>query len=308
VASRHRRPGAARARLALVAALVSVVATAAPATGAAAASTDPGPYARLGAWVSVFDYVPPFVHQLPPPVVPATVDDLAALGARTLYLQAAIDDPRAPDLVVDTGLVSAMLRRAHARGLRVVAWYYPQLVDPTRDQARLEALLRFRAAGQRFDGLALDIESQQVSDVADRNGRLVALVRRLRSVAGSRPIGAIVYPAALLEVVNPRLWPGFPYRALASSVDVWLPMTYWSFRTGLYRDAFVYTDDSIRRLRRDLHDERALVAPIGGLADSSTTADYEGFARAARTDRAVGRSVFDVTATSTAAWSYLRRP
>jgi hypothetical protein len=305
VAIRRRRPGAARARLALVAALVSVVATAAP----AAASTDPGPYARLGAWVSVFDYVPSFVHQPgPPPVVPATVDDLAALGARTLYLQAAIDDPRAPDLVVDPGLVSAMLRRAHARGLRVVAWYYPQLVDPARDQARLEALLRFRAAGQRFDGLALDIESQQVPDVTDRNGRLVALVRHLRSVAGSLPIGAIVYPAALLEVVNPRLWPAFPYRALASSVDVWLPMTYWSFRTGSYRDAFVYTDDSIRRLRRDLHDERALVAPIGGLADSSTTADYEGFARAARADRAVGRSVFDVTATSTAAWEYLRRP
>jgi hypothetical protein len=288
---------------------VAALAAAVPGTGAAAAATDPGPYAGLGAWVSVFDYVPPVLPQPgPPPVVPATVDDLAALGARTLYLQAAIDDPRAPDLVVDRRLVTAMLRRAHARGLRVVAWYYPQLVDPARDQARLDALLRFRAGSARFDGVALDIESQQVPDVGDRNRRLVALVRHVRSAAGARPVGAIVYPAALLEVVNPGLWPGFPYRALASSVAVWLPMTYWSFREGLYRDAFAYTDDSIRRLRRDLRDEQALVAPIGGLADTSTTADYEGFARAARTDRAVGRSVFDVTATSTSAWEYLRRP
>ena len=303
--ARARRRGAGPALLVLVAALVAAV----PVTGPAAGSTDPGPYAHLGAWVSIFDYVPAFLPQPgPPPVVPATVNDLAALGARTLYLQAAIDDPRARDLVVDTPLVSGMLRRAHARGLRVVAWYYPQLVDPARDQARLEALLHFRAAGQRFDGLALDIESQQVPDVGDRNRRLVALVRHLRSVAGSRPIGAIVYPAALLEVVNPSLWPGFPYRALASSVDVWLPMTYWSFRNGLYRDAFLYTDDSIRRLRHDLHDQEALVAPIGGLADTSTTADYEGFARAARADRAVGRSVFDVTGTATSAWEYLRRP
>ena len=121
------------------------------------------------------------------------------------------------------------------------------------------------------------------------------------------PVGAIVYPAALLEVVNPNLWPQFPYQSLARSVDVWLPMTYWTYRTGFYRDAFTYTHDSVRRLRRDLHDGRARVAPVGGLADGSTAADYEGFARAVRADRAIGRSVFDVTGTATSAWPYLRR-
>jgi hypothetical protein len=276
---------------------------------ARAAAPDPAPFTGLGAWLSVFEYVPAFEHDpLPPPATPAVVDDLAALGARTLYLQAAIDDPRSPGLVVDAGLVGAFLRRAHQRGLRVVGWYYPQLVDPTRDEARLDALVRFRLGADRFDGVALDVESNLVPDVAERNRRLVGLARHVRAVARSMPVGAVVYPAPLLEVVNPSLWPQFPYRSLARAVDVWLPMTYWTYRTGLYRDAFAYTDDSVRRLRRDLHDGRARVAPIGGLAEGSTAADYEGFARAVRADRVIGRSVFDVTGTATSAWPYLRRP
>src|SRR6202035_4274076 len=123
----------------------------------------------------------------------------------------------------------------------------------------------------------------------------------------SVPIGAIVYPAVQLEVLNRTLWPRFPYQSLARSVDVWLPMTYWTFRTGAYRDAFRYTDESVARLRADLHDSAARVAPVGGLAELATTADYEAFGRAVRADHAIGRSVFDATTTSSTAWEYLRR-
>jgi len=299
-------------RLAVLA-TVGVLATAAGGTPAGARvradPPDPAPFTGLGAWISVFEYVPAFLAAPgPPTVVPQTVNDLAALGVRTLYLQAAIDDPRSPDLIVNRTLVSEMLRRAHADGLRVVAWYYPQLADPARDEARLDALVRFRAAGQHFDGVALDIESRQVADVTDRNRRLVAVARQLRSKARSLPLGAIVYPAVQLEVVNPVLWPQFPYRALASSVDVWLPMTYWTDRSGVYRDAFRYTDESIRRLRTDLHEPHARVAPIGGLAGDSTPTDYVEFAQAVRTDHAIGRSVYDAAGTATTAWPYLRSP
>jgi hypothetical protein len=275
----------------------------------AASSADAAPYRGLGAWIDVFEYAPAFVPQPgPPPVVPHTVDDLVALGARTIYLQPTIDDPRARDLIVERALVADMLRRAHALGARVVAWYYPQLVDPARDEARLDAIVRFRARGQRFDGVALDIESQQVADVTERNRRLVAVAQHLRSRAGSSiPIGAIVYPAVQLEVINRTLWPQFPYRSLARSVDVWLPMTYWTLRTGIYRDPYRYTDESVTRLRQDLQDPSARVAPIGGLAEQATTADYVAFGRAVRHDEAIGRSVFDATTTSVSAWEYLRR-
>ena len=257
----------------------------------------------------MFEYAPAFLQQPgPPPIVPRTIDDLVALGARTIYLQPAIDDPRAPDLIVERALVADMLRRAHALGARVVAWYYPQLADPARDEARLDAIVRFRANGQRFDGVALDIESQQVADVTERNRRLVAVAQHLRSRAGaSLPVGAIVYPGVLTEVINRNLWPRFPYRSLAPWVDVWLPMTYWTYRTGIYRDPYRYTDESVTRLRQDLQDGSARVAPIGGIAGLASNADYEAFGRAVRHDHAIGRSVFDATGLSVTAWEYLRR-
>jgi len=296
-----------------VAALVALAGVLSPGIAARASvsarSVDTGPYTGLGAWIDVFEYAPAFLQQPgPPPIVPRTIDDLVALGARTIYLQPAIDDPRAPDLIVERALVADMLRRAHALGARVVAWYYPQLADPARDEARLDAIVRFRANGQRFDGVALDIESQQVADVTERNRRLVAVAQHLRSRAGaSLPVGAIVYPGVLTEVINRNLWPRFPYRSLAPWVDVWLPMTYWTYRTGIYRDPYRYTDESVTRLRQDLQDGSARVAPIGGIAGLASNADYEAFGRAVRHDHAIGRSVFDATGLSVTAWEYLRR-
>ena len=261
----------------------------------------------LGAWVDVYDFVPAFQQgSSPAPVTASTVDDLAALGARTIYLQAAIDDTRAKGLIVDRERVASLLRRAHDDGVRVVAWYYPQLVDPTRDRDRLDALLDFRTKGERFDGIALDIESRQVADLTERNQRLVRLARQVRAHAGQRPIGAIVYPAVQTEVINPRLWPDFPYRKLARSVDAWFPMAYWTYRDPPYRDAFTYTHESVRRLRKDLGNPDAAVHPIGGLGASSSPADIHGLVKAARHDHALGWSIYDADTTATTAWRFLR--
>ncbi len=298
-----------------VAAVVVIVALAslglgAPLAGAgrdADSDVDLEAYRGLGAWVDVFDYVPAFINQPPPaPVSVATIDDLAALGVRTLYLQAAIDDPRAEGRIVDRGLVGALLRRAHRNGMRVVAWYYPQLVDVGRDRVRMEALLRFRAGDHAFDAVALDIESRQVLDVAERNQRVLRLAEHVRDAAGDVAVGAIVYPAVQLEVVNPALWPGFPYRRLGRLVDVWLPMAYWTFRDGEYRNAHTYSAESVERLRKNLRDPDAPVHPIGGLGEASSSSDYQAFVAAARQMDALGWSVYDVATTSTTAWGWLR--
>lgn len=265
------------------------------------------PFRGLGAWVDVFDFVPAFRQGAgPPPVTADTVGDLAALGTRTVYLQAAIDDSRATGLLVDRARVGRLLERAHEHGLRVVAWYYPQLVDPPRDRRRLDALIDFRANGERFDGIALDIESRLVPDVVERNQRLVRLTRQVRAHAKRLPIGAVVYPAVQLEVINQALWPDFPYRALARQVDVWLPMAYWTYRDAPYRDAFTYTEESVRRLRRDLGDPNAAVHPIGGLSGPSSPEDFQGFVQAARKVDALGWSVYDADTTATTAWRFLR--
>jgi hypothetical protein len=284
---------------------VVLVATVLVVTVSAGRNLDP--FRGLGAWVDAFDYVPAFQEGgRPAPVNADTIEDLALLGTETLYLQASIDDPRSKGLLTDRALVGALLERAHEEGVKVVAWYYPQLVDPARDQRRMDALVDFRWRGERFDAVAIDIESRQVPDVTERNARLVELARQTRKRAGELAVGAIVYPAVQMEVVNPNLWPDFPYKPLARHVDVWMPMAYWTYRDPPYRDAFAYTEESVRRLRTNLADEDAVVHPIGGLGALSTTQDYVDFVRAARQVEALGWSVYDADTTFTSAWSVLR--
>src|SRR5207244_13340436 len=59
-----------------------------------------------------------------------------------------------------------IITRAHLRGLRVVGWYLPAYTDPGADLRKLVA-----AARLGVDGLAVDIEARNVSDVGERNRR-----------------------------------------------------------------------------------------------------------------------------------------
>jgi hypothetical protein len=279
-------------------------------SGDDARSVDLTPFAGLGTWVDVFDYVPGFqTDGGPPPITAASVDDMAALGITTLYLQAAQDDARITGATVDAKLLGKMLRRAHDRGMRVVAWYLPKFVDVDADLDRIRALYRFRSGDERFDAIALDVEwTQGVPDPSARNDALVELSQRTRDLVGDEyPLGAIVLEPLLLEQVNPRYWPGFPWRRIHDSYDVWLPMMYWTNRntaSGL-KDGFTYGDGNIRLLRTLLDDDDAVVHALGGIADSAVLKDYEGFVRAARRNRAIGISIYDFTTTTSAVWAHL---
>jgi hypothetical protein len=312
---RSRRHGL---MVALVAAVVTLVAVAIGAstgsTGGTAAPARAAPtdaFAGLGTWVDVYDYGPKFQSSSTalPAVTPASVDDMARLGIRTLYLQAAQDDTRSEGLLVDRALVGAILRRAHRRGVQVVAWYLPHFADVSRDLARVRALHEFRSHGERFDGLALDIEwTNDVPDVAARNRALIELATRTRRLVTDVPLGAIVLEPVLIEDVNPDYWPGFPWKALRRSFDVWLPMSYWTNRSTSsgWRDSFRYTSENVRRVRVDLGQSGAAVHAVGGVADRTNPADVAGFVRAAKRTNAVGWSVYDYVTTSSSAWPRLR--
>jgi hypothetical protein len=203
--------------------------------------------------------------------------------------------------------VRAFVSAAHREGIAVVAWYLPSLDDVSADLRPLEGIERLRVNGHGFDGIALDMEGVDVADVTVRNSHLVQLTRRLRTIVGANlPIGAIVYPAVQLELLNLTLWPNFPYRQVDPSVDVWLPMVYFTFRSQDYRDPVKYTTDSVDRLRTDLRDPHAVVHVIGGIADATTTDDYRAFVRAAQATKAVGYSVYDYNTTPSSAWPWLR--
>lgn len=266
-------------------------------------------YEGLGAWVDVYDYAPGFqTDGTPPDVIPETVDDMEALGVETLYLQAAFADPATPDdAVIDVDLVGDFLERAHEHDIRVVAWYLPRLGDVDADLRLVEALDEFEADDQRFDSIALDIEwTADVPETTERNRRLVELSERSRQVVGDDALGAIVLPPVQLEVVNPALWPEFPWRALAPHYDVWLPMAYFTFRQGEHRDPASYVGESVRRLRANVGDDDASVHAIGGIADLTTSVDVEALLRVVDDEELIGWSLYDYDTTPTPLWTRLR--
>jgi hypothetical protein len=278
-------------------------------------------YAGQGAWVDAFDYSPPYTGP-DPPIRPTVVGDMAGLGVRTLYLQAARLDARSPGLLEDRWLLTEFVLRAHQRGMRVVAWYLPKWSEDSTDLDHVRAMSAFAVLGHRFDGIAVDVEYTSDGLTPEERGqRLVALSRAVRAVAGTEAVGAIVLPPVVTEVVNTKLWPAFPWPEIAPLYDVWLPMSYWSNRTTRsgYKDGYVYTDENIRRLRADLRKPSALVHGIGGIGaldgidDPATTEeplasinDLAGFVRALTEARAIGGSIYDWRTTEAPARAKLR--
>ncbi len=268
-------------------------------------------YRGLGTWVDAYDFSPQYQpNGAPAPVGPGSVDDMARVGVKTLYLQAAKDDVRSPGLLVNPEIMGPMLVRAHTLGIKVVAWYLPKFYDLDSDMARLLAMRDFRFEGQGFDGVGLDIEwRKDVPDHTERNARLVELSRRLRAAMGGAALSAIPPPPVIMEVVNPNFWPEFPWRELAPLYDVWMPMAYWTFRnqSSGYRDGYRYTAENVNRLRTNLGLPQAAVHPIGGTDNRSTDEDYRGFVRAAGETGSIGGSIYDFRTTPDQAWEILRQ-
>lgn len=290
-----------------------LLATGVNAEAARPAAARPGvaAFRGLGTWVDVYDYGPTFQGSPngPPAVTAASVDDMAKLGIKTIYLQASQDDTRSEGTIIDRALVGDILRRAHRRGVRVVAWYLPHFEDVDRDLRHILAMHNFRSGGQRFDGIALDLEwTNDVKDPARRNRALLEIAERTHAAVTDVPVGAIVLEPVLLEDVNLDYWPNFPWKKLSPFVDVWLPMAYWTNRTDAsgWNDGFRYTSENIRRVRTNVGDRNANVHVIGGIADQTKVVDTNGVVSAAKRRRAIGWSVYDYVTTSSSAWPRLR--
>jgi hypothetical protein len=255
---------------------------------------DQQPYAGYGAWVDGFDFGTGYQKGGRPPVTATVIDDLAAHGVKTLYLQAVRDDTRSPEGYVDGATIADILIRAHRAGMQVVGWYLPRFRDVDKELADIEKMASFKVLGHQLDGIAIDIEyTDDEPDVDVRNQRLVELSRRLRARSGKESIGAIVLPPVQTEVINQRYWPDFPWTEIRSLYDVWMPMSYWTFRTGDYADGYSYNEESTRRLRNNLGQPNAVVHAIGGIGDKATSEQLDGFARSLVETKAVGGSIYD---------------
>jgi hypothetical protein len=268
---------------------------------AAAPVRDLGVYTGLGTWIDVYDWSETYNRYGDARVGPEDVDRMAASGVQTLYVQTGKWD--APTQVLEQDRLQSIIDRAEARGIAVVAWYLPTFENPQEDMARLMAATRLRGV----DALAVDIESLKFRDVAERNRRLVEISTNLRAALPNVALGAIPYPPVVTDVINPNLWPNFPWQALAPLYDVWLPMSYQSDRKpeSGYRDAYRYLAENIDRMRARLGRPDVPVHAIGGIADRTSPEDVAGLLRASVERRALGGSLYDWHTTPASLWPAL---
>jgi hypothetical protein len=279
------------------AAVVLIAASAvAPASPAVEASVDA--YAGLGTWVDVYDAA---AWAQPERVVEA----MSARGVATLFLQTS-NYRRAED-VVRPDLVERFIAAAHDRGINVVAWYLPSLSDLARDYRRAMRAIRFRTSdGDGFDSFALDIEARVVRSPSGRTARLLGLSSSVRrSVGPSYPLGAIV-PSGRRMRLDPGYWPGFPYRGLAQSFDVFLPMTYFAYGPSGARGR-VDTLRDVALIRRGTRDPAVQIHVIGGIAGLARPSEVTAFVGTALACGVLGVSLYDFVGTRPDQWAALSR-
>jgi len=185
----------------------------------------------------------------------------------------------------------------------VIGWYLPNPQDLDFDLRHLRAI-----APLGVGRIGVDNKSTKVSDIAERNRRLVQLSTSLRQALPTTPLAAVVLPAVVLEVINPNYWPSFPYREIAGFYDTWMPMSYWTNRTSAsgYRDAYRYTSENITRLRNDVGRADLPVHALGGIGDQSTAADDDGFVRACAEQHCIGGGLYDWASASADEWVHLQ--
>jgi hypothetical protein len=211
--------------------------------------------------------------------------------------------------VLSADLLGQFVEKAHAHRMKVVGWYLPRFVDPSRDWAHVDAMLKYRTRnGQRFDSVGIDIESRENGDLKTRNARLVDLSTKLRKAAGSMSTSAIVVPPVVTDVINKNFWPEFPWAQIKASYDVWVPMSYYTNRNNQpeWRDAYKYSSENVKLLRGHVGSS-AVVHVAGGVGTTSTTKDYEGLVKAAKDTKCVGASSYDYAVTAGSAWVTLRK-
>lgn len=260
----------------------------APAQGRLAA------YRGLGTWVDMYDKGPWADPE-------GAVLKMERKGVTTLFLQTAnYAKPRRTPIFRPDRL-ARLLVAAHARGMKVVAWYLPSFRNMSKDWRRTIAALNFRTPdGQTFDSFGLDIESTKVEDIATRNQRLRTFSKRLRTEVGaSYPLTAIV------PDVHSGYWPSFPYAMVDRHYDAFLPMGYFSYRVRTFKGAYRDTRDNIRAIRQRTDDRGVKIHPIGGIAGHAGDAATRGYVRAVKDSGVLGGSYYDFPITTRAEWTIL---
>jgi hypothetical protein len=285
-------------RLAALAILLTALVSSIAAAAAPAAKTaDASVFGGLGTWVDIYDGP---VYASPD----GTAQRIAARHVRTVWVETANDGATAD--VVNPTQLGRLVDALHARGVRVVAWYLPGHVKPAVDLRRSLAMLAFRSqTGGAFDGIALDIESTKVRNVALRSSRAVALTRQVRQASGDTPLAVIPFNPRGLER-RPTTWPRFPWAQLAASADAFVPMVYTGGAMKGFDATYGYVTRALRLLRAQTGNPDVQIHVAGGVADRLGPDELAGFIAALDDDGGtIGVSLYDWMTTPPRAWRAL---
>jgi hypothetical protein len=118
--------------------------------------------------------------------------------------------------------LDALLPLAHAQGLRVYGWDFPNFVDANADVIRaLTAIGHTTPDGHRIDGFSADVETP--AEGTQLSGVFAAAYgSAIRNVVGAGyPLIATVPRPSAKRVVD------FPYAEVVASFDAIAPMVYW---------------------------------------------------------------------------------
>jgi hypothetical protein len=275
--------------------LVALVVLGSPAVAQTSTPAPVDAYTGLGSWVDLYNEG---VWKHPDWVVA----EMAARGVQTIYLETS--SYKFKRAIVHPEAVGEYIDLAHQNGMTVVAWYLPSFKPIARDLRRARAAIEFVSpAGGSFDSFALDIESTVVQDVAERNERARRLSRAIREGVGETyPLGAIVP-----DPVGSLYWTEFPYRALGTVFDTFMPMSYFTYRVDGAQAVRRYIRANVRAVRERTGRADAPVHPIGGIADVARLSEVRAYVRAVFAESGMGGSLYDFPLMRNAQWERLAR-
>lgn len=267
-----------------------------PQGAAPAGPVDPKfrPFTGLSTWIDIYD-----VDLTPKEQIARA----AAGGVQLVFVQSARHKSKAD--IDDAPRLTQVIDGAHDHGMLVMVWYVPDFVRTARDLRRSQAAIAFQTPrGDRADAFGLDIEVEDQPDIARRNANLLALSARLRQWAGpDYPMAAVVLPPLQLDL-RPGWWPQFPWAQLRQHYDVFVPMSYSSYRGTDKRTTYRWNVANVEEMRRLTGDPTLPVHVAGGIADNFPQVGT--FVQAVRDVDALGGGLYDLHTTHPDAWAILR--
>ena len=119
------------------------------------------------------------------------------------------------------------------------------------------------------------------------------------------PLGAIVTSPDRLIRTDPHFWPGFPWRRLAGTYDVFLPMTYYTYRVEGPRAAAWYTAQNVQIIRRHTTGLNVPIHVVGGISFDATGPETQGFVQTVLEWDVIGASYYTFPGITVDQWKAL---